>query len=126
MRRLLVLLSILVTGVLFALPAVPSSASTGAHAAITITADAGFAACGCVTSGNGTAASPYVIGPWSVAAPSGGTSGWSVKIDNSQGLVTDYFNIFGISSTYNDTNTTDPTIWLVDVHTATTISGTQR
>lgn len=47
-----------------------------------------------------------------------------MRIDNSQGLVTDYFNIFGISSAYNDTNTTDPTIWLVDVRTATTISGT--
>jgi hypothetical protein len=124
MRKLLVVLSILVMGVLFTLPAVPSSAGTGAHAAITITSDAGFATCGCVTSGSGTAASPYVIGPWAIGAPSGGASGWSVKIDNSQGLVTDYFNIFGISSTYNDTNTTDPTIWLVDVHTATTISGT--
>lgn len=102
----------------------PSSAGTGGYAAITITSNAGFSACGCVTSGNGTAASPYVIGPWSIAAPSGGSSGWSVKVDNSKGKVTDYFNIFGISSTYNDTVTTDPTIWLVGVHTATTISGT--
>jgi hypothetical protein len=124
MRGFLVVLSILVVGVLFALPAAPSSAGTGAHAAITITSDAGFATCGCVTSGSGTAASPYVIGPWAIAAPSGGASGWSVKIDNSQGLITDYFAIFGISSTYNDTNTTDPAIWLVDVTTATTISGT--
>ena len=72
MRRLLVVLSILVVGVLFALPAAPSSAGTGAHAAITIASNAGFSACGCVTSGSGTAASPYVIGPWSIAAPSGG------------------------------------------------------
>lgn len=124
MRRLLVMLSILAVGVLFALPAVPSAAATGAHAAITITSNAGFSSCGCVTGGSGTAASPYVIGPWAIAAPSGGTSGWSVKIDNSQGLITAYFNIVGISSTYNDTNTTDPTIWLVDVHTATAVSGT--
>ena len=109
---------------LFVLPAAPSSADTGAHSAITITSDAGFTACGCVTSGNGTAASPYVIGPWSIAAPSGGSGGWSVKIDNSAGLITGYFTIFGISSAYNDTSTTDPTIWLVDVHTPTTISGT--
>ena len=123
MRRLLVVLSIMTVTVLFALPAAPSSAGTGGHAAITITSNGGFSTCGCVTSGSGTAANPYVIGPWAVPAPSGGASGWSVKIDNSQGLITDYFNIFGISSTYNDTNTTDPTIWLVDVHTATTISG---
>lgn len=116
--------SILAVAVLLSLPARPSSAGTGAHAAITITSNAGFSACGCVTSGNGTAASPYVIGPWSIAAASGGSTGWSVKIDNSKGLITDYFNIFGISSTYNDTTTTDPAIWLVGVHTATTISGT--
>lgn len=124
MRRLRIVLFILAVAALYAFPAVPSSAGTNMHAAITITSNAGFSACGCVTSGSGTATSPYVIGPWAIAAPSGGTSGWSVKIDNSAGLITAYFNIFGISSTYNDTNTTDPTIWLVDVHTATTISGT--
>lgn len=123
MRRVLIVLPVL-AGLLFAVPAVASSAGTGGHAAITITSDAGFSACGCVTSGNGSAASPYVIGPWAIAAPSGGTSGWSVKIDNSQGHITGYFNIFGISSTYNDTHATDPTIWLIGVHTPTTISGT--
>jgi hypothetical protein len=117
-------LSALTLAALFALPAMPSSAGTGAHAAITITSNEGFSACDCVTSGSGTAADPYVIGPWAIATPSGGSSGWSVKIDNSQGLITDYFNIFGISSTYNDTNTADPAIWLADVQTATTISGT--
>jgi hypothetical protein len=120
MRRLLVLLSTLTAGVLFALPAVPGSAGTGGHAAITITSNADFGTCGCVTSGNGTAARPFVIGPWAIGAPS--TGGWSVKVDNS-GAITDYFNIAGISSTYNDTTTTDPTIWLVGVTTPTTISG---
>ena len=123
MRRLLLVLSPLTLAVLFAVPAAPALAGTGQHAAITITSNAGFSTCGCVTSGNGSAANPFVIGPWSIRAPSGGTSGWSVKIDNSGGGITDYFNIFGISSTYNDTNTTDPTIWLIDVGTATTISG---
>src|SRR5215469_678898 len=124
MRRLLVLLSTLTAGVLFALPAAPGAAGTGGHAAITITSDAGFTSCGCVTSGKGTPASPFVIGPWTISAPSGGTGGWSVKIDNSKGLITDSFNIVGISSTYNDTNPSDPTIWLDGVKTATTISGT--
>jgi hypothetical protein len=121
MRRLLVLLSTMTAGVLFALPAAPGSAGTGGHAAITINSNADFASCGCVTNGNGTAASPFVIGPWAIPAPSAG--GWSVKVDNSGGGITDYFNIVGISSTYNDTSTTDPTIWLVDVNTPTTISG---
>jgi nitrous oxidase accessory protein NosD len=47
-----------------------------------------------------------------------------VKIDNSGGGITDHFSISGISSTYNDTNTKDPTIWLVGVNTPTSIVGT--
>jgi hypothetical protein len=122
MRRLLVLLATLTAGVLFALPAVPGLAGTGGHAAITISSNADFATCGCVTSGNGTAASPYVIGPWTINAPSAG--GWSVKVANT----TKYFNVVGISSTYNDTTTTHPTIWLDNVNTppataTATISG---
>lgn len=123
MRRRLVVPAVLAPLALLAMPAMPASASASAHAAITITSNADFARCGCVTSGNGTAASPYIIGPWSIGAPSGGTSGWSVKVDNSGGGITDYFSIFGISSTYDDTNPGDPTIWLVGVKTATTISG---
>jgi hypothetical protein len=124
MRRLLAVLSASAAAVLFVLPATPSLAGTGQHAAITITSNAGFTSCGCVTSGTGTAANPFVIGPWAISAPSGRSNGWSVKVDNSGGGITDYFNISGISSTYNDTNTTDPTIWLVGVHTPTTIAGT--
>ncbi len=124
MRRLIAVPLTAAALSIFAIPAAPAFAGAGGHAAITIASNAGFATCGCVTSGDGTAANPYIIGPWSIGAPSGGTSGWSVKIDNSGGGITDYFDIFGISSTYNDTNPTDPTIWLVDVSTPTTISGT--
>jgi len=124
MRRLLLVLPPLTLAVLFAVPATPALAGTGQHAAITITSNADFSTCGCVTGGDGTAASPFIIGPWSIGAPSNGTSGWSVKIDNSGGGITDYFSISGISSTYNDTSTTDPTIWLVHVNTPTSIVGT--
>jgi Right handed beta helix region len=127
MRRLVVVPLAVIAATLFtalfAVPAAPAFAGMGGHAAITITSNAGFSNCGCVTGGNGTSADPFVIGPWAIPAPSGGTSGWSVKIDNSGGGITDYFDIAGISSTYNDTNTTDPTIWLVDVNTATSITG---
>jgi Right handed beta helix region len=123
MRRLLLVLSPLTLAVLFAVPAAPALAGTGQHAAITITSNADFSTCGCVTSGSGTATDPFVIGPWAIGAPSGGTSGWSVKVDNSGGGITDYFKISGISSTYNDTNTTDPAIWLVDVKTSAGIVG---
>jgi parallel beta-helix repeat protein len=124
MRRVLAVLASITVAAFLALPAVPSLAtSPGAHSAITINSNADFTGCGCVTSGNGTAANPYIVGPWSIGTPSGGSGGWSVKVDNSKGNITAYFNIFGISSTYNDTSTTDPTIWLVNVHTPTTISG---
>ena len=37
-----------------------------AHAPITIQSDADFEACACVLGGNGTHASPYIIGPWAI------------------------------------------------------------
>ncbi len=85
MRRLLIVLtSLLLTGLFVAFPASPSFATAG-HAAITIKSNADFTSCACVTSGNGTASSPFVIGPFTIPSPSGGTSGWSVKVDNSRG-----------------------------------------
>ena len=84
MRRLIALPLALAGVTLFAYPVAPAFATgAAAHAAITITSNADFSSCACVTGGNGTASSPFIIGPWSIAAPSGGTSGWSVKIVNS-------------------------------------------
>jgi hypothetical protein len=71
MRRLLIVPLIAITAMLFT-PVTPGLAAAGQHAAITITSNAGFSVCSCVTSGNGTAANPYIIGPWAIAAPSGG------------------------------------------------------
>ena len=105
-------------------------AGTSQHGAITITSDSGFTppgsatGCACVTAGNGTPSSPYVIGPWAITAPSGGSSGWAVKVDNSGGAVTSSFTITGISATYSGVPFTDPVIVLIDVNNAsgTTIS----
>lgn len=44
----------------------PLTARAGGHAPILIQSDSDFAACECVSSGNGTAASPYVIGPLAI------------------------------------------------------------
>jgi hypothetical protein len=76
--------------------------------------------CGCVTSGNGTAASPYVIGPWAITGPN--NSGSAITVDNSGGKITDYFSITGVSANYNDLTRSDPVIHLIDINTATTIS----
>ncbi len=124
MRHMLVILVGLLTAILYAAPA--GANSVGTHSAITITSNSGFSTCGCVTVGNGSASNPYVIGPWQISSPSNGSKGgWSVKVDNSKGAITAYFNIVGITSSYNDANPSDPDIWLVNIHTTTSInSGT--
>src|SRR5579862_732755 len=100
--------------------AAPGYADVGQHTGITITSNASFQSCGCVSSGSGTAASPYVIGPWAITAPN--SSGSAITVDNSSGAVTDYFTLTGISVNYNDSNPTDITIHLTDVKNATTVS----
>ena len=98
------------------------------HGAIRITLDADFTApgsatgCPCVTAGNGTPGSPYVIGPWAITAPSGGSSGWAVKVDG--GGLTRTFTITGISANYSGVPFIDPVILLVNVNnpSGTTIS----
>jgi hypothetical protein len=128
MRRLIIL-----TAVALAVAAgapVAASADTGQHGAITITSNSDFTApgsatgCACVTAGNGTAASPYVIGSWAITAPSGGSSGWAIKVDNSGGGVTSSFTISGISANYSGVTATDPVIVLAHVNnlSGTTIS----
>lgn len=126
MKRLALLVAPATAAAFIAIPASSSFADSSNHAAITITSNADFLSCQCVTAGTGTSSDPYVIGPWSISAPSGGSAGgWSVKVDNSNGTVTAFFDITGITSAYNDTNPADPDIWLVNIHTPTAItSGT--
>jgi len=96
------------------------TAAPQSHAAITITSDAGFQACTCVTEGNGTASDPFVIGPWIISAPSSG--GWAVKVDNSSGAVTKFFRIDGITLSYDDLDPSHNAVWLVKVTTARAIT----
>jgi hypothetical protein len=51
-----------------------------------------------------------VIGPWAITAPSGGSSGWAIKVDNTSGAVTSSFAISGISANYSGAPFTDPVI----------------
>lgn len=96
-------------------PGGPASAapSLPQHSAITITSNAGFSSCACVTGGSGTVGDPYVIGPWKVTAPTSG--GWAVKVDNSGGAVTKSFRISGIVTSFDDTTPGHSLIWLVNV-----------
>jgi len=105
-----------------------SPAGASQHGAITITSEGDFTApgsatgCACVTAGNGTPGSPYVIGPWAITAPSGGSSGWAVRVDG--GGITSTFTITGISANYSGVPFIDPVILLVNVNnpSGTTIS----
>lgn len=84
--------------------------AAGGRGPVTITSNADFGKCGCVTSGNGTAASPYVIGPYQIASPSSAASGgYAVKVS---GITSTSFEITGISIGYNDTTPSHPVIWL--------------
>jgi hypothetical protein len=117
-RRLLC--AALVAGVALVVSGPSSGASLPQHAAITITSDADFSACACVTGGLGTASSPFVIGPWKVTAPS--DDGSALKVDNSSGAVTKYFRIAGLVTSYDDTTVGHALVWLVKVTRSTTIA----
>jgi Right handed beta helix region len=118
-RRLCVFGLVVIGCGVAASPGYAGGGNGGKHAGIAITSNAGFQSCACVLAGSGTAASPYVIGPWSITTPAGGSA---ITINNSKGAVTDYFSISGISVNYNDSNPTDPVIHLIDINRTTTIS----
>lgn len=56
------------------LPVRAGGATGNAHAPIVIQSDADFTNCACVTSGTGTTASPFTIGPWSINSVDGDVS----------------------------------------------------
>ena len=124
MVRLRRIVTALAAGTLLALgPAggmARSASEPPTHAAITIVSDADFVTCTCVTSGSGTAADPYVIGPWTIPAESSG--GWALKVDNSSGAITKYFSVAGLNVTYNDLDTAHSVVWIVKVTRQTSIA----
>jgi hypothetical protein len=110
----------LATGMALVVSGPSSGASLPQHAAITISSDADFTACACVTGGLGTASSPFVIGPWKVSAPN--EDGSALKVDNSSGAVTKYFRIDGLVTSFDDTTAGHALVWLVKVTRSTTIA----
>ncbi len=91
-----------------------------AHAPITIKADRDFTAANGVVSGDGSAGNPYLI---SNVKLNDLTPGYGLKVDNSKGGVTKYFNIQCVQSSFQ---TAPPKgarlIWVVGVHETTRIS----
>src|SRR5260370_42405752 len=62
-QRLAIVLVVLVA--MLSIGAAVAHAS-GGHAPIVIQSNSDFTSCACVVSGNGSTASPYIIGPWTI------------------------------------------------------------
>jgi parallel beta-helix repeat protein len=85
-------MGLLVTVLLTYRPSV-ARAANGSHAPIVIASDSDFQICNCVLSGSGTAADPYIIGPWAInSAKSGDTA---VSVDGT--LLTKSFTLFNLT-----------------------------
>ena len=107
--------------VLGTLPAATAGECNGSqHAPILITSDAGFTAANGVVSGTGTPADPYVIANLAINDMS---LGYGLKVDNSAGTITRSFAITCVSSNWKVAAPSGGiVVWIVNVHTATTIS----
>lgn len=74
-------------------------------------------------SGTGTFANPYLIANWQIKNL---LNGYAIKVDNSGGGITKYFNIQCIQSNFEQVPSNGANfIWLVNVHLPTTISNSQ-
>src|SRR5262249_49325139 len=76
-----------------------SRAGSNGRAPINIQSDSDFSTCGCVASGQGTASSPYVIGPLSI----NNVHGAAVQIDGTS--LTKSFNLYNLTIAGNATTT---------------------
>ncbi len=103
------------------LPAASAGECNGAnHSPVLITSDSGFTAANGVVSGTGTASNPYLIANLAINDMS---HGYGLKIDNAAGTITKSFNVTCISSNWNvGTPSGGFVVWIVNIHTATTIS----
>ncbi len=103
------------------LPSASAGECNGAvHAPILISSDADFTAKNGVVSGSGTANDPYMIANWAINDMS---LGYGLKVDNSAGGITKSFGISCISSNWKvATPSGGYVVWIVNVHTATTIT----
>ncbi len=90
------------------------------HKPILIRSDGDLTVANGVTSGTGTSSDPYVIGYLKLDDLS---PGYGLKVDNSKGKITKYFNVQCVQSNFKSTAPSGAKlIWLVKIHTATRIS----
>lgn len=114
---LLLFVSLLAVSVI---PAVAVTCNPVPHVAVLITKDSDFTAANGVVSGSGTSTDPFLIKNLQINDLS---LGFGIKVDNSGGGITKFFNIQCIQSNFATTPSTGSTyIWIVNIHTATLIS----
>ncbi len=90
------------------------------HGPILIQSNADFTAANGVVSGSGTASVPYLIANLQLNDL---TPGYGLKVDNTKGHITKSFNVQCIQSSFTDSAPSGSVlIWVVNIHTATTIS----
>ncbi len=90
------------------------------HGPILVRGDSGFTAANGVISGGGTSTDPYLIANLQLNDL---TPGYGLKVDNSKGGISKFFNIKCIQSSFTESAPSGSVlIWLVNIHTATTIS----
>ncbi len=101
-------------------PAVAAGCAPAHHAPILIQRDSDFTPANGVVSGSGTAADPYLFANLQLKDLS---PGYGLKVDNSKGKVTKFFNIDCVQSNWTNAPPNGATlIWIVNVRAATTIS----
>jgi hypothetical protein len=103
------------------LPAALAGGCNGsAHGPVLIARDSDFTAANGVVSGAGTPSNPFVIANLAITDLS---PGYAIKVDNSAGTITKSFNITCVSVNWKIVAPGGGTaVWIVNVHTQTTIS----
>ena len=95
------------------------------HAApnnVVITSDADFLTCGCISSGNGTQADPYLISGLTIFTDSAP----GILVDNTYGKITKYFNITGNTIQGSRAPSSFPGVEFVNLHGLGAITGSRN
>src|SRR2546428_1047123 len=101
-------------------PAAAAGCAPAHHGPILIQRDSDFTPANGVVSGSGTAADPYLFANLQLKDLN---PGYGLKVDNSKGKVTKFFNIDCVQSNWTNAPPNGATlIWIVKVRAATTIS----
>lgn len=96
------------------------SCNPAPHASILIQTDKDFTSANGVVAGKGTASNPYVIMNLQFKDLS---AGYGLKIDNTKGHITKYFTVTCVQSSFTVSPPDGaPLVWILSIHTSTTIS----